>query len=99
MEKKDSLKDGPTSCSIDFGDLSSKDLQKMIHTLPQYSEQIDKLSLHVEIARTINKTIMEQGLRDLGQLEQDLTADVCMTHVVLYLCVDTQTIILFYLNP
>ncbi|XP_020876059.1 protein transport Sec1b isoform X2 [Arabidopsis lyrata subsp. lyrata] len=84
MEKKDSLKDGPTSCSRDFGDLSSKDLQKMVHTLPQYSEQIDKLSLHVEIARTINKTIMEQGLRDLGQLEQDLTADVCMTHVVLY---------------
>ncbi|XP_020876058.1 protein transport Sec1b isoform X1 [Arabidopsis lyrata subsp. lyrata] len=70
--------------SKDFGDLSSKDLQKMVHTLPQYSEQIDKLSLHVEIARTINKTIMEQGLRDLGQLEQDLTADVCMTHVVLY---------------
>jgi syntaxin-binding protein 1 len=58
--------------SKDFGDLSSKDLQKMVHALPQYSEQIDKLSLHVEIARTINRTIMEQGLRDLGQLEQDL---------------------------
>ncbi|XP_019089540.1 PREDICTED: protein transport Sec1b-like isoform X1 [Camelina sativa] len=58
--------------SKDFGDLSSKDLQKMVHALPQYSEQMDKLSLHVEIARTINKTIMEQGLRDLGQLEQDL---------------------------
>ncbi|CAF1702421.1 BnaCnng57670D [Brassica napus] len=57
---------------IDFGDLSSKDLQKMVHALPQYSEQIDKLSLHVDIARTINRTIMEQGLRELGQLEQDL---------------------------
>ncbi|XP_024016709.1 protein transport Sec1b-like [Eutrema salsugineum] len=44
----------------------------MVHALPQYSEQIDKLSLHVEIARTINRTIMEQGLRELGQLEQDL---------------------------
>ncbi|KAF3513325.1 hypothetical protein F2Q69_00002654, partial [Brassica cretica] len=58
--------------SKDFGDLSSKDLQKMVHALPQYSEQIDKLSLHVDIARTINRTIMEQGLRELGQLEQDL---------------------------
>ncbi|WZZ41308.1 hypothetical protein YC2023_037567 [Brassica napus] len=57
---------------VDFGDLSSKDLQKMVHALPQYSEQIDKLSLHVDIARTINRTIMEQGLRELGQLEQDL---------------------------
>jgi syntaxin-binding protein 1 len=35
--------------SKDFGDLSSKDLQKMVHALPQYSEQIDKLSLHVEV--------------------------------------------------
>ncbi|CAN8246400.1 unnamed protein product [Cochlearia groenlandica] len=58
--------------SKDFGDLSSKDLQKMVHALPQYSEQIDKLSLHVEMARTINRTIMEKGLREVGQLEQDL---------------------------
>ena len=34
----------------DFGDLSSKDLQKMVHALPQYSEQIDKLSLHVDVS-------------------------------------------------
>ncbi|KAJ0264836.1 Protein transport Sec1b [Hirschfeldia incana] len=58
--------------SKEFGDISSKDLKKMVHALPQYSEQIDKLSLHVEIARTINRTIMEQGLRELGKLEQDL---------------------------
>lgn len=28
--------------------------------------------MSLQIARTINRTIMEQGLRDLGQLEQDL---------------------------
>ncbi|XP_010529509.1 PREDICTED: protein transport Sec1b isoform X2 [Tarenaya hassleriana] len=58
--------------SREFGDLSSNDLRKMVQALPQYSEQIDKLSLHVEIAGRINRTIMEYGLRELGQLEQDL---------------------------
>ncbi|KAH0910521.1 hypothetical protein HID58_033842 [Brassica napus] len=68
--------------SKDSGDISTKDLKKVVNALPQYSEQIDKLSLHVElnvtrlmslqIARTINRTIMEQGLRELGKLEQDL---------------------------
>ncbi|KAL5066808.1 hypothetical protein RYX36_017695 [Vicia faba] len=31
------------------GEMSTRDLQKMVQALPQYSEQIDKLSLHVEI--------------------------------------------------
>lgn len=53
-------------------ELSTRDLQKMVQALPQYSEQIDKLSLHVEIAGKINKIIRELGLRELGQLEQDL---------------------------
>lgn len=44
----------------------------MVQALPQYSEQIDKLSLHVEIAGKINRVIREQGLREVGQLEQDL---------------------------
>ncbi|KAL0907557.1 hypothetical protein M5K25_021973 [Dendrobium thyrsiflorum] len=71
----------------DGGELSTRDLQKMVQALPQYSEQIDKLSLHVEyctevismiatydlqIAGKINKVIREVGLRELGQLEQDL---------------------------
>uniref|UniRef100_A0A0E0CK25 SNARE-interacting protein KEULE n=1 Tax=Oryza meridionalis TaxID=40149 RepID=A0A0E0CK25_9ORYZ len=43
------------------GEISNRDLQKMVQALPQYSDQIEKLSLHVE-----------QGLRDVGQLEQDL---------------------------
>ncbi|KAI3896041.1 hypothetical protein MKX03_031985 [Papaver bracteatum] len=52
--------------------LSTRELQKMVQDLPQYSEQIDKLSLHVEIAGKINRIIKEMGLRDFGQLEQDL---------------------------
>ncbi|XP_042007570.1 SNARE-interacting protein KEULE-like isoform X2 [Salvia splendens] len=54
------------------GELSTRDLQKMVQALPQYSEQIEKLSLHVDIAGKINKLIRESGLKDVGQLEQDL---------------------------
>ncbi|KAH1223436.1 SNARE-interacting protein KEULE [Glycine max] len=53
-------------------EMSTRDIQKMVQALPQYSEQIDKLSLHVEIAGKINRIIRESGLRELGQLEQDL---------------------------
>uniref|UniRef100_A0A7N0SZ20 SNARE-interacting protein KEULE n=2 Tax=Kalanchoe fedtschenkoi TaxID=63787 RepID=A0A7N0SZ20_KALFE len=56
----------------DGSELSTRDLQKMVQALPQYNEQMDKLSLHVEIAGKINKIIREMGLRELGQLEQDL---------------------------
>nr|CAB3449714.1 unnamed protein product [Digitaria exilis] len=35
------------------GELSTRDLQKMVQALPQYSDQIDKLSLHVEPIRRI----------------------------------------------
>ncbi|XP_044505019.1 SNARE-interacting protein KEULE-like isoform X13 [Mangifera indica] len=56
-----------------FGsELSTRDLQKMVDALPQYSEQIEKLSLHVEIAGKVNKIIREFGLIELGQLEQNL---------------------------
>ncbi|WOL04332.1 SNARE-interacting protein KEULE isoform X1 [Canna indica] len=58
--------------SRDGGELSTRDLQKMIQALPQYSEQIDKLSLHVEIARKLNRIIREQWLQEVGKLEQDL---------------------------
>ncbi|KAJ9147784.1 hypothetical protein P3X46_029905 [Hevea brasiliensis] len=54
------------------GELTTRDLQKMVQALPQYSEQIEKLSLHVEIAGKINRIIRDLGLRDIGQLEQDL---------------------------
>ncbi|WOK92926.1 SNARE-interacting protein KEULE-like [Canna indica] len=58
--------------SRDGAEISTKDLQKMVQALPQYTEQVEKLSLHVEIAGKINKMIREMGLRDVGQLEQDL---------------------------
>ncbi|KAL3627228.1 hypothetical protein CASFOL_028591 [Castilleja foliolosa] len=32
----------------DDGELSTRDLQKMVQALPQYNEQMEKLSLHVE---------------------------------------------------
>nr|KAJ0204098.1 hypothetical protein LSAT_V11C500259410 [Lactuca sativa] len=52
----------------DGGEMSTRDLQKMVQALPQYNEQMDKLSLHVDI----NGIIREMGLKDMGQLEQDL---------------------------
>ncbi|TKY70865.1 SNARE-interacting protein KEULE [Spatholobus suberectus] len=54
------------------GELSTRDIQKMVEALPQYSEQIGRLSLHIEIAGKINSIIYESGLLELGQLEQDL---------------------------
>ncbi|KAL8062508.1 hypothetical protein ABFX02_02G152100 [Erythranthe guttata] len=56
----------------DGSELSTRDLQKMVQALPQYNDQMAKLSLHVEIAGKINKIIRDVGLRELGQLEQDL---------------------------
>ncbi|EYU30559.1 hypothetical protein MIMGU_mgv1a002638mg [Erythranthe guttata] len=53
-------------------ELSTHDLQKMVQALPQYSEQMEKLSIHVEIAGKLNKIIRDMDLRELGQLEQDL---------------------------
>ncbi|KAH7577788.1 hypothetical protein JRO89_XS01G0299500 [Xanthoceras sorbifolium] len=53
-------------------ELSTRDLQKVVQALPQFNEQRDRLSLHVELAGRINQIIRDAGLRDLGQLEQDL---------------------------
>ncbi|KAL8137126.1 hypothetical protein V2J09_003127 [Rumex salicifolius] len=58
--------------SRDGAELSTRDLQKMVQALPQYSEQIEKISLHVEIAGKVNKILRENELKELGQLEQDL---------------------------
>ncbi|KAK8538085.1 hypothetical protein V6N12_044223 [Hibiscus sabdariffa] len=72
--------------SREGGELSTRELQKMVQALPQYSEQIDKLSLHVEIAGKINRIIRDQGLRELGQLEQDLVfGDAGMKDVIKFL--------------
>ncbi|KVH89180.1 Sec1-like protein [Cynara cardunculus var. scolymus] len=56
----------------DSSELSTRDIQKMVQDLPAYNEQMEKLSLHVEIAGKINTVISEEGLRDLGQIEQDI---------------------------
>ncbi|KAL5743812.1 hypothetical protein ACOSP7_026677 [Xanthoceras sorbifolium] len=78
--------------SRDSGELSTRDLQKMVQALPQYSEQIDKLSLHVEIAGKINRIIREVGLRDIGQLEQDLVfGDAGMKDVIKFLTTKEDT--------
>ncbi|KAG2677519.1 hypothetical protein I3760_12G101300 [Carya illinoinensis] len=78
--------------SRDRGEFSTRELQKMVQALPQYSEQIDKLSLHVEIAGKINRTIRESGLRELGQLEQDLVfGDAGMKDVIKFLTTKEDT--------
>ncbi|KAM6557984.1 hypothetical protein CsatA_027223 [Cannabis sativa] len=53
-------------------ELSTLDLQNMVQALPQYTKEIDKLSLHIEIAGKIDKGIKELGLKELGKLEQSL---------------------------
>lgn len=42
----------------DGSELSTRDLQKMVQALPQYSEQIDKLSLHVEVSFCTSKNFI-----------------------------------------
>ncbi|XP_015950851.1 protein transport Sec1a-like [Arachis duranensis] len=70
----------------DGNELSTRDLQKMVQALPQYTEQMEKISLHVEIAGKINTIIRENELRDLGQLEQDLVfGDAGAKEVINYL--------------
>lgn len=56
----------------DSSELSTRDIQKMVQDLPAYNEMMEKLSLHVEIAGKINTVISEEGLRDIGQIEQDI---------------------------
>ncbi|RDX77195.1 Protein transport Sec1a, partial [Mucuna pruriens] len=66
--------------------MSTRDLQKMVQALPQYTEQVEKISLHVEIAGKINTIIRETELRALGQLEQDLVfGDAGAKEVITYL--------------
>ncbi|XP_024398649.1 SNARE-interacting protein KEULE isoform X6 [Physcomitrium patens] len=57
-------------------EISTKEMQKLVQALPQFQDQIDKLSLHIhkraQIATTINDQIKKDGLNDIGKLEQDL---------------------------
>lgn len=51
--------------------LSTRDMKQLVQALPQYRDQIDKLSLHVNIASTLNNKIIQEGLADIGNLEQE----------------------------
>lgn len=33
----------------DGGEISTRDLQKIVQALPQYGEQVEKISTHVEV--------------------------------------------------
>ncbi|CAI0385498.1 unnamed protein product [Linum tenue] len=70
----------------DGGEISTRELQKIVQALPKYNEIMEKLQLHVEIAGKINLQIRDMGLRDLGQLEQDLVfGDAGAKEVISYL--------------
>eukprot|EP00246_Nothoceros_aenigmaticus_P006246 TRINITY_DN1903_c0_g1_i3.p1 TRINITY_DN1903_c0_g1~~TRINITY_DN1903_c0_g1_i3.p1 ORF type:complete len:668 (+),score=135.04 TRINITY_DN1903_c0_g1_i3:36-2006(+) len=55
----------------DGSELSTKDMQKMVQALPQYRDQLDKLSLHIHIATVLNDQVKAIGLSEIGNLEQD----------------------------
>jgi len=38
----------------DGGEVSTRDLQKIVQALPQYSEQVEKLTLHIEVDDRFN---------------------------------------------
>ncbi|KAG0585407.1 hypothetical protein KC19_2G009300 [Ceratodon purpureus] len=52
-------------------ELSTRDMQKLVQALPQYRDQIEKLSLHTHIATVLNTMIKQDGLMDIGNLEQE----------------------------
>ncbi|XP_076919019.1 SNARE-interacting protein KEULE-like [Bidens hawaiensis] len=53
-------------------ELSTHDLQKLVQSLPQFSEQKEKLSLHADIAVKIHNIRHKTALNGVGKLEQDL---------------------------
>lgn len=76
-EKMTNLKEKNKAAQIRLGsregqELTTRDMQKMVQALPQFRDQIEKLSLHIDIATKLNAKIAELGLRDLGTLEQEL---------------------------
>lgn len=51
--------------------MTTRDMQKLVQALPQYHDALEKLSLHVNIATVLNDKIQQDGLSELGKLEQD----------------------------
>ena len=56
----------------DQSDIDTGDLKQMVESLPQYREQLKRLSLHVHIATKLNTMAKQMGLHEIGKLEQDL---------------------------
>eukprot|EP00245_Coleochaete_scutata_P005277 TRINITY_DN18717_c0_g1_i1.p1 TRINITY_DN18717_c0_g1~~TRINITY_DN18717_c0_g1_i1.p1 ORF type:complete len:662 (+),score=131.15 TRINITY_DN18717_c0_g1_i1:190-2175(+) len=53
-------------------EISTRDMHKMVQALPQYREQLDKLGLHIHIATVLNEKIQQEGLTQIGTVEQDM---------------------------
>lgn len=53
-------------------DVSVSALRKMVESLPQYREQLAKLTVHSTAAEEINAAIRARRLNEIGKLEQDL---------------------------
>ncbi|BDA46397.1 probable protein transport Sec1a [Coccomyxa sp. Obi] len=61
-------------------------MRQLVQGLPQYREQLAKLSVHVEIGSRINREIDERALIELGKLEQDLVfGDATSKEVIQFL--------------
>lgn len=41
----------------DGGEISTRDLQKMVQALPQYTEQVEKITLHVEVCFSCSRRL------------------------------------------
>ncbi|KAH9733071.1 protein transport Sec1a [Citrus sinensis] len=68
--------------SRDGGELSTRDLQKIVQALPQYSEQVDKLSLHVE-----DLVFGDAGAKDVInflRMKQDVTPENKLRLLMIY---------------
>ena len=55
-----------------MGELDLKGMSKLIQALPQYRDQLSRLSVHVEIASRLNALVESRRLLEVGKLEQDL---------------------------
>jgi syntaxin-binding protein 1 len=53
-------------------DMSVSSMKKMVESLPQYREQLQKLSVHSTVSGELNDAIKLRRLNDVGTLEQDL---------------------------
>lgn len=68
------------------GALDLRNMKNLVSSLPQYREQLSRLSVHVEIASKINRIIEAKDLTALGKLEQDLVfGDATSKEIITYI--------------